>query len=331
MPTKKKKTDLSSIFTVMSANDTIEEASKKDKPKRLFGEYWIEGEVCCLFSDTNVGKSALAVQIGDIVARDIKEDENVLYYDFELSKKQFELRYTQDGSRYVFPINFKRVELNTDSISESDMERLEDIIIAAIEDNVKRYNSKVVIVDNISWLVNMKNSPSSAGKLMRRLVSLKKEYDLSILVLAHTTKTSKVRSITNNDLQGSKKFSDFFDAMFAIGQSPIEQNKKYLKQIKVRSAPFTHDANHVEVMSLVQENSMLQFKHLGVSTERKVLMERSSMEQSQKVGTTKGVTKQKRIGRATIEDVNPKKCPRSVKFIEAMAANSLAPFLRGKR
>lgn len=331
MATKKKKTDLSSIFSVMSANDTMVEASKSENPKTLFGEYWIEGEVCCLFSDTNVGKSALAVQIADGIARNLDKEENVLYYDFELSKKQFEMRYTQDGKRYSFPSNFKRVELNTEAISESDMARLEDIIIAAIEDNIKRYNSRIVIVDNISWLVNMKNSPSAAGKLMLRLVNLKKEYGLSVLVLAHTTKTSKVKSITNNDLQGSKKFSDFFDAMFAIGQSPYEQATKYFKQIKVRSAPFTHDANHVEVMSLVQENSMLHFKHIGVSTERKVLMSRPQAKTAPNAQTVTNPTKPKtKVGGCTMGDVKLKNRARSIDFIESMAYSAFDEFLGHK-
>ncbi len=52
-------------------------------------ELWHEGEVCCLFADSNLGKSIFAVQMADEIAR----DQNVLYVDCELSDKQFQLRY----------------------------------------------------------------------------------------------------------------------------------------------------------------------------------------------------------------------------------------------
>ena len=35
----------------------------------LFDKLWYEGEICILFADTNVGKSILAVQIGDSISR----------------------------------------------------------------------------------------------------------------------------------------------------------------------------------------------------------------------------------------------------------------------
>ena len=38
----------------------------------LFGEFWHQGELCILFADTNAGKSVLAVQIGESIARATK-------------------------------------------------------------------------------------------------------------------------------------------------------------------------------------------------------------------------------------------------------------------
>ena len=55
-----------------------------------------------MFADSNVGKSILAVQIADRIAR----TDNVLYLDFELSEKQFQLRYTNEhGELSPFPTN----------------------------------------------------------------------------------------------------------------------------------------------------------------------------------------------------------------------------------
>ena len=68
----------------------------------LFSEFWLEGELCMLFADTNLGKSMLAVQLGDSISRGVAipgfrleaTPQKVLYIDFELSDKQFEVRYS---------------------------------------------------------------------------------------------------------------------------------------------------------------------------------------------------------------------------------------------
>ena len=95
------------IFTVTSANKTMRDAAKEKDPIKLYDELWYEGEMCCLFADSNVGKSIYAVQI----AVEIAKTQRVLYFDFELSNKQFQLRY-QNGEtkeQFKFPKNFYRV------------------------------------------------------------------------------------------------------------------------------------------------------------------------------------------------------------------------------
>ena len=78
------------VMSIKTANRTILEASQLPTPRALWDSFWYEGELSCLFADSNVGKSILAVQIADRIAR----TDNVLYLDFELSEKQFQLRYT---------------------------------------------------------------------------------------------------------------------------------------------------------------------------------------------------------------------------------------------
>ena len=81
-------------MSIKTANRTILEASLLPMPRALWDSFWYEGELSCLFADSNVGKSILAVQIADRIAR----TDNVLYLDFELSEKQFQLR-VQDFHR----------------------------------------------------------------------------------------------------------------------------------------------------------------------------------------------------------------------------------------
>ena len=256
---------MATIFKAKSVNQTITECSTINAPMELWGQYWLEGEACCLYADTNLGKSVLAVQIADHVSRMIPNDQSVLYYDFELSGKQFEMRYTNQDTHDVhkFRNNFIRVELDSTVLSPTEMAHLEDIIIEGIEENIAQYNSKYIIIDNISWLVNMKSSAAAAGVLMQKLSLLKKKYGLSALVLAHTKKRNLKRGIDENDLGGSKKFANFFDAMFTIGRAKGENGMRYLKQVKVRSGAFKHGPDNVEVCKLGKAGANLVFTTVG--------------------------------------------------------------------
>lgn len=67
------------VMSIKTANRTILEASLLPTPRALWDSFWYEGELSCLFADSNVGKSILAVQIADRIAR----TDNVMYLDFE--------------------------------------------------------------------------------------------------------------------------------------------------------------------------------------------------------------------------------------------------------
>ena len=83
------------------------------KPAALFGEFWREGELALLFGAAGAGKSLLAVQIAESLARGrgadhedgTRKPQAVLYVDLVLSDGQFALRYsreTRGGGRRVF-------------------------------------------------------------------------------------------------------------------------------------------------------------------------------------------------------------------------------------
>ena len=43
------------MFTVKTANETVHDAALRPIPRNLFMTLWYEGEVTCLFADSNVG------------------------------------------------------------------------------------------------------------------------------------------------------------------------------------------------------------------------------------------------------------------------------------
>ena len=264
------------VMSIRTANRTILEASLLPTPRALWDSFWYEGELSCLFADSNVGKSILAVQIADRIAR----TDNVLYLDFELSDKQFQLRYTNEyGNLYTFPERLYRVSLDCNSLLE---ENFEEAIIGSIEQMAMQTGSRIFIVDNLTYLCCAMEKGDAAGRLMIQLNNLKKRYELSILVLAHTPKRSLDCPITSNDLAGSKRLYNFFDSVFAIGKSAQDGGLRYVKQLKVRYGTYSYDADNVIIYEIEKVDAFLQFVHRGYSTEKEHLKKLGDNESSQR-------------------------------------------------
>ena len=263
-------------MSIKTANRTILEASLLPMPRALWDSFWYEGELSCLFADSNVGKSILAVQIADRIAR----TDNVLYLDFELSEKQFQLRYTNEhGKPYTFPEKLYRVSLDCNSLLEADFE---EAIMGGIEQMALQTGCKIFIVDNLTYLCCAMEKGDAAGRLMIQLNNLKKKYGLSVLVLAHTPKRSLDCPITSNDLAGSKRLYNFFDSVFAIGKSAQDGGLRYVKQLKVRYGTFSHDADNVIIYEIEKVDAFLQFVFRGYSTEKEHLKKLGDNESSQR-------------------------------------------------
>lgn len=264
------------MMNIKTANQTILEASLLPTPRALWDSFWYEGELSCLFADSNVGKSILAVQIADRIAR----TDNVLYLDFELSEKQFQLRYTNEhGKPYTFPEKLYRVSLDCNSLLEADFE---EAIMGGIEQMALQTGCKIFIVDNLTYLCCAMEKGDAAGRLMIQLNNLKKKYGLSVLVLAHTPKRSLDCPITSNDLAGSKRLYNFFDSVFAIGKSAQDGGLRYVKQLKVRYGTFSHDADNVIIYEIEKMDAFLQFVFRGYSTEKEHLKKLGDNESSQR-------------------------------------------------
>ena len=269
------------IFTVKTANRTIREAALRPNPDALWLTLWYEGEVCCLFSDSNLGKSIYAVQIATSIAK----KQKVLYFDFELSDKQFQLRYSDEANNLnQFPDNLYRVEINRDSL---DAVNFEEAVIGNIEQTAIKLGAKVLIIDNLTYLCVASEKGDAAGTLMLRLMALKRKYGLSMLILAHTPKRCLSNTITQNDLAGSKKLYNFFDSVFAIGKSAKNSSVRYIKQLKVRYGNYTYDADNVIVCVIEKVGTFLQFVDIGYAVEKEHLKEPSEKDSTQEKETIK--------------------------------------------
>ena len=245
--------------------------------KPLFGNFWLETELCILFADTNLGKSILAVQIADSLTRDycigpfknnFSADTRVLYVDCELSTRQFMIRYTDDewGS-HGFSDQFYRGELHPDMEDPVRAYNYENYIRNELEAAITDVKPQVLIIDNITYMRRGTQSTGEALPLMKMLKALKAKHHLSILVLAHTPKRNACHPLTVNDLQGSKMLINFADSALAIGQSQTQPHLRYLKQIKQRSRDEQYGADNVCLISREKEMSFLGFKFEGYANE----------------------------------------------------------------
>lgn len=133
-----------------------------------------------LFARSNAGKSIFATQLAEEIAR----EEKVLFIDCELSNKQFEMRYTDEetNERHVFTVHFLRAEIDPASLEGVDMS---EAVLQSIEIAAQRGIRKVFI-DNLTFICRDAEKAVTAAELMIRLARLKKMYDLTMVVIAHT-------------------------------------------------------------------------------------------------------------------------------------------------
>ncbi|SOD88532.1 AAA family ATPase [Spirosoma fluviale] len=277
-------TSHTNLFKIKKASQWIEEAKNRPIPQMLFDVFWHEGELCILFADSNVGKSILAVQIANSISKgksiagfrlESHLPQQILYFDFELSDKQFETRYSQNFSNhYPFSDKLLRVEIDPEAgIPDVYKNNYEAYLLHQLEIAVVEVKAKILIIDNLTYLGSDNEKGRDALSLMKQLKALKKKYDLSVMVLAHTPKRDMSKPLNGNDVSGSKMLMNFCDSAFAIGRSTLNSTIRYIKQIKERSTEKVYGDDNVCVCNIVKHSNFLEFELTGYSEEREHLRE----------------------------------------------------------
>lgn len=278
----KGRADFRSLFKLRTANDWIMEAKERPIPKMLFDEFWFEGTLTILFGDTGKGKSILAVQIGESIASGqavlgfdlTAAAQKVLYFDFELSDKQFETRYSEkphsgdfNVNHFRFSPNFYRAEIDPNASLPKAFSTFEDYLSFSLSYHLAETQAKILIVDNLTYLRQETERARDALPLMKELKALKAKFGLSILALAHTPKRDLSKPITINDLQGSKMLSNFADDVFAVGESSKDHAFRYLKQVKTRSAEQKFGSESVRICQIEKPTNFLGLRSISFGIE----------------------------------------------------------------
>lgn len=267
-------------FISKTANDWMREAKEKPVPRRYYGDLVIENEITVCFASTNVGKSIKGVQIAQAIASGTGEDpfpvcaapQPVLYFDFELSSRQFTKRYSENnGTRFynLFEFSENFIRLENDYPDPVPGQTMPEYYIQCITNEVMRYGAKFIVIDNVTWLNSDLEKSKDAAPFMKMLIRLKREKDLTVLLLAHTPKRDTSRPIEIYDLQGSAMVSNFIDAAFAIGRSKKDPATRYIKQVKCRDGEIVFDCENVAVCSIEKEGNFVgyRFQHFEPESE----------------------------------------------------------------
>lgn len=266
----------SKLFVVETANESIRKAKKLDNPKRMVGNFWKEGELFVLFAFTGTGKTVFSYAIAKALSegKDVLpilpnecSAKKVLYYDAELSLKQFENRFSEDYKNHVkFSDNLYRMYIDRHAVL-SEGQSIADSIIPEIENCIKSNKINVVIIDNLSTLKSGIEQSTEAKPLMDLLVGIKHKYNVSLMIVGHTPKQHHYKEMILADLQGSAHLSIQLDTCVAMGNSAIDQETKYFKEVKMRDGKYLFGSDNVITVELVK-NGMLSLIYKATEDEQ---------------------------------------------------------------
>jgi hypothetical protein len=269
------------ISPVRTSKQRMEDARNLPRIDKLLGDIWMKGELHFLFSDTGLGKSIYAVSIADCLSKGMDfmllknecPEQRVLYYDFELSDKQFRRRYTNEydySDEYIFSDNFYIDSINFAELMKiSNQMGFEDVLFGKIRNDIEYIQPDVMILDNLTFLsMQTTQKTEIALETMRWLTDIKKQYELSILVLAHTPKIDFATPLSINSMAGSKQLVNFADSVSAIGRSKQGKNIRYIKQVKPsRSSELVYDTDNVITCEIVKKGNFLTYEFVDFDSE----------------------------------------------------------------
>lgn len=208
-----------SMLEVRPASRWITRPSQQRPRRELFGPLWREGEVAILFGPKSSGKSLLAVQLAEDIARGrnalvdsgkLKIESGrsnyqlstansqlapalpVLLIDFELSEQQFTERYTLPpalpGKLPRRPrFKFKRAALQWDGrVPEAFRGNVNKFLQHSIQTAIEQSEAKIIIIDSLNHLPRNMGSSAGATSMIKNLKHQAARQGLSILVLANS-------------------------------------------------------------------------------------------------------------------------------------------------
>jgi KaiC/GvpD/RAD55 family RecA-like ATPase len=244
---------------ILKANECIAAVQQQTPSGPLFDAFWREGELALLFGPSGVGKSVLAVQLAETIARGRVLDgfrmpatrQKVLYVDMVLSKQRFAERYTYSPDKnrregvYRFSENFLR----------GRPARREELA-AWLAHVIRKKNIRVVIIDDLAAFGRTCYGTREVLALMRELKQLTEDLGVSVLVLMTTPPPSRRPLVSELDLRRWSAIADVADSVFAMGFHLRSPGHRYLLQTRSRHAPIVWNDVTAPVTSIGPADDM---------------------------------------------------------------------------
>jgi len=177
------------------------------------------GELTVLSGLTGNGKTLLA----QTFTRNFHENEILsLWFSYEVLAPQFLKNFGDNLPVFCMPSMLKANTL--------------DWIEQKIYESVLKYESKVVFIDHLHYLVDMKmrNVSLEIGMLMRILKKLAIRYVQSIFLICHMTKLQADKEPDTENLRDSGMIGCEADNVFFIWRKKSKPNEAILKISKAR-------------------------------------------------------------------------------------------------
>jgi hypothetical protein len=208
--------------------------------KKIIGSFLYENTITYLFSRTNYGKSLLAFQFAYMAATgeslappDFLTNQcdpmKVLVVDLEMEAKDIVQRH-KSALREMNPEHRK----NLHYLHEKPGERIlfGESLLKKIEAHALRYQSNLIIIDNLSKLLPDSLNHENVSKVISALKRIRQRTGASFLVIGHTTKGNPKLRIQESDYFGSSMIQNFFSEVSYLDKTIHE--KFFLCQIKTK-------------------------------------------------------------------------------------------------
>ena len=226
------------IFTLRRVNECISGLGHCGGGEPLFDGFWRAGELALMLGPAGAGKSVLAVQIADALARGRGMEgfempagrRKVLYVDLAFSDRQFGERYSyyspnaRLAKSYKFARNLYR---GRPAAAEDLCEWLE----AAVRDN----GFDAVIVDDLSAVKRTHDGIRETLAAMRRLKKLCDESGVAILAITGCDAPLTGRMVRMGDMGRSRVLCGVADSVIALGPGAGDVGEQCLVQLRVRN------------------------------------------------------------------------------------------------
>ena len=227
------------LSTLHKANDCFGGAGNYCGREQLFDQFWRGGELALMLGPAGSGKSLLAVQIADALARGREMDgfvmpfgrRKVLYVDLALSDRQFGERYSYYSPNarflktYKFPENLYR-----------DRPEAPEELCEWLEAVLRGNGFDAVIIDDLSAVKRTHDGVRETLAVIRRLKKLCVESGVAILAVTACDTPGAGRMVSERDMGRSRVLCGVADSVFALGPGADGEDEQCLVQLRSRNA-----------------------------------------------------------------------------------------------